>query len=97
MPTPPDMPFAQLRSSGTFTASAQHTGQHVPISSVLLYANGGLQSIGLHEMPPQVSTADVGEYTGYLPDAASTETVATKRPKTTTAAKTDFIMSGMPS
>merc|ERR1719436_1509682 len=57
MPTPPDMPLAHERSSGTSTLSAQHNGQQVPASSGLLYLKGGLQSIGLQDTPSQVSTA----------------------------------------
>merc|ERR1719311_1886610 len=66
IPTPPLMPFAQERSSGTVTLSAQHKGQQVPASSGLVYLKGGLQSTAAHEMPEQVSDAPFpGEYTGY--------------------------------
>merc|ERR1719183_2239738 len=61
IPTPPLMPAAQDLSSGTFTESAQQSGQHVPVSSLLLYLKGDLQSMGLHEMPSHVSVAAVGE------------------------------------
>merc|ERR1719384_172639 len=56
MGTPPERSLAHVRSSGTSTFSAQHSGQHVPASSGLTYLNGGLQSIALQAIPSHVST-----------------------------------------
>merc|ERR1719201_1172518 len=78
IPTPPVMPFAHERSSGTVTASAQHNGQHVPESSGATYLNGGLQSTAAQEMPVQVSEAPFpGEYTGYRAEAMATKEAMT--------------------
>merc|ERR1719454_2658685 len=48
MPMPPLKPLAQDLSSGTFTSSAQQSGQQVPESSGATYLKGGLQSTAAH-------------------------------------------------
>merc|ERR1719218_194093 len=57
MPMPPDKPLAHDLSSGTFTSSAQQSGQQVPESSGATYLKGGLQSTAAHEIPEHVSAA----------------------------------------
>merc|ERR1719230_361116 len=77
IPMPPDMPFAQERSSGTLMSFAKHNGQHVPVLSGAWYSNGGLHSNGLQEIPVHVSTEPApGEYTGYRAVPAQALTIS---------------------